>query len=195
MAMPALTTPHRWTVEEVLALPADGNRYEVVDGELLVSPAPRLDHQRVAGRLFIAITNYLAPVGLADCALFSPADITWGRHPKDADQLVQPDIFVIHPDDRASNWVDVARLVLVAEVVSPSSTRADRVVKRRAYQQHGVETYWVVDPDAQLVEVWHPDDERPAVLTDTLTWRWRDAEELRIALSDLFAGPNTGGNP
>jgi len=185
MAMP--DTARRYTVPEVLALPPDGNRYEVVDGELLVTPAPRFKHQHTAARLFLALTDYLRPLGLADCVLFSPADITWGVAPDEADELVQPDIFVV-PPDQLGDWQSMARLALVAEIVSPSSGRADRVVKRRAYQRHGVPTYWVVDPDAALVEVWTPEDDRPQIVTDVLTWRWdANAPELQIPMAELFA--------
>ncbi|MFI5280097.1 MAG: Uma2 family endonuclease [Gemmatimonadales bacterium] len=191
MPAPATPTPRRYSVEEVLAFPADGNRYEVVRGELLVTPSPRYDHQLVVGRLVFALRSFLAAMNLADSALTAPADITWGIPPRDAEDLVQPDIFVLHPDERVASWVNVARLALTVEVVSPSSTRADRVVKRRTYQQHRVETYWVVDPDAQLVEVWHPEDERPLIVTDTLTWRPTDsAPELAINLAELFAPPH-----
>ncbi len=190
MAMPVIPEARRYTVEEVLAFPADGNRYEVVQGELLVTPAPRGKHQFVAGRLYSLLRNYLSPLGLGDTVLFPPADITWGIPPREADELVQPDIFVVHLDEVSGEWLDMKRLLLVAEVVSPSSSRGDRVVKRKAYQRHQVATYWVVDADAGLVEVWHPEDDRPAIVTDTLTWRWReDAGELRIALADLFAPP------
>jgi Uma2 family endonuclease len=89
----------------------------------------------------------------SDCVLFAPADITWGKRPRDAEDLVQPDVFVVPPEQTAGEWVGVSRLVLVVEVVSPSTTRADRVVKRKTYQRHGIPTYWVVDPDAGLVEV------------------------------------------
>jgi Uma2 family endonuclease len=185
MAMP--DTARRYTVAEVLALPPDGNRYEVVDGELLVTPAPRFRHQQTANRLHQALAAYLKPLGLADCVLFAPADITWGVDPDEADQLVQPDIFVA-PPDQLGEWRHMGRLMLVAEIVSPSSGRADRVVKRKAYQRHGVPTYWVVDPDAALVEVWTPADDRPRIVTDMLTWRWdAEAPELRIALDGLFA--------
>ena len=185
MAMPH--TARRYTVAEVLALPPDGNRYEVVDGELLVTPAPRFRHQQTAARLFDALRAYLRPLGLADCVLFSPADITWGVDPDEADELVQPDIFVV-PPDQLGEWQGMARLALVAEIVSPSSGRADRVVKRKAYQRHGVPIYWVVDPDAALIEVWTPEDDRPRIVTDVLTWRWDvDAPELRIVLEELFA--------
>lgn len=118
----------------------------------------------------------------------APADITWGVPPGDAEDLVQPDVFVPDPDRPLGDWLDVTRLELAAEVVSPSSTRADRVVKRKAYLRHGVGTYWVVDDDAKLVEVWRPGDDRPEIVTELLIWRVRDAApELRIPLSELLA--------
>ena len=61
--------------------------------------------------------------------------------------------------------------LLAVEVLSPSTARADRTVKRRLYQRAGVPEYWIVDLEARLVERWRPADERPEVLTDTLTWR------------------------
>ncbi|HYN64433.1 MAG TPA: Uma2 family endonuclease, partial [Candidatus Limnocylindrales bacterium] len=95
---------------------------------------------------------------------------------------------VISPVVLGSSWVDVKRLELVAEVLSPSHTRGDRVDKRLTYQRHQVATYWVVDDVAQLVEVWHPADERPAIVTEVLSWSFREGDvELRIALAELFA--------
>jgi Uma2 family endonuclease len=191
MVMP--DTARRYTVEEVLAFPDDGNRYEVVQGELLVSLSPRFAHQRVVARLLDLLRAYLQPMGLADCVLPAPADITWGKPPRDAEDLVQPDVFVVPPEQAAGEWLGVSHLLLAAEVVSPSTTRADRVVKRKTYQRHGVATYWVVDPDAALVEVWRPEDDRPTIVTDTLSWRWDDATpELHIALEELFGPPMTG---
>jgi Uma2 family endonuclease len=188
MAMPVVPEARRYSVAEVLEFPADGSRYEVVQGELLVTPAPRWRHQLIITRMVTALVEYLRPLGLADSVLTSPADITWGVPPREAEDLVQPDVFVPDPDTTPGEWVNVRRLSLAAEVVSPSSTRADRVVKRKTYQRHGVATYWVVDDDAKLVEVWHPEDERPAIVTEVLTWRIRDdARESRLPLADLLA--------
>ena len=64
----------------------------------------------------------------------------------------------------------VNRLLLAAEVLSPSSARHDRFTKRRFLQKHRVSEYWIVDPEAQAFEVWHPDDDRPALIDDHLTW-------------------------
>lgn len=188
MAMPVTPEARRYTVEEVLEFPSDGNRYEVVGGILLVSPAPRLRHQVIISRLVHSLRDYLKPLGLADSVLTAPADITWGLPPREAEDLVQPDVFVVSPMAPGSNWVDVKRLELIAEILSPSNTRGDRVIKRLTYQRHGVPTYWVVDDEAQLVEVWHSADERPAIVTDALRWSFRDAEiALTISLAELFA--------
>jgi Uma2 family endonuclease len=74
------------------------------------------------------------------------------------------------------------------EVLSPSTARADRTVKRRLFQRTGVSEYWIVDVDARLVKRWRPGDERPEVLTDSLTWQSDPAvEPLRVDLPAFFA--------
>jgi Uma2 family endonuclease len=73
-------------------------------------------------------------------------------------------------------------------VLSPSTARADRTIKRRRYQRAGVPEYWIVDPDARTVERWRPDDERPEVLSETIAWRPSpDVEPLAMDLPTLFA--------
>lgn len=181
MAMP--DTARRYTVDEVLAFPDDGNRYELVDGELLVTPAPGTVHQVILSRLHVALALYLKDQP-EHTVLFSPADITW-----DEEKLVQPDLFVIPAGEVSTSWKSVKTLLLAAEVVSPSSARGDRLVKRPLYQRQGVQTYWIVDADAALVEVWHPDDERPEIVTNTLRWRVTPgAAEFVLELGTLFEG-------
>ena len=194
MAMPNPVAPEsrRYTVREVLDFPPDGNRYEVVTGELLVTPAPSAGHQLLVSRLMSHLSEYLKPLGCRDSLYSSPADITWGLPPEAAEDLVQPDVFVVEPGLFIRSWLDVREIVLAIEILSPSNTRADRVVKRRTYQRHGVGTCWMVDPAAELVEVWHPDDERPEIITDELRWALSaDSPELRIGLTELFAPPGS----
>jgi Uma2 family endonuclease len=94
---------------------------------------------------------------------------------------------VVSTAEVTGDWRGVKHLCLVIEVVSRSSARGDRLVKRRAYQEAGVDTYWVVDPDRRVVEVWHPGDELPELVTGLLTWRLAlDAPELKINLPELF---------
>lgn len=180
MGMP--DTVHRYTVDEVLAFPDDGNRYELVDGELLVTPVPDPGHQLVLGHVYAQLRSYLADYKHLAQVFFSPADITWSK-----ERLVQPDVFVVPRGEVSPSWSSIQTLLLVVEVVSPSSARADRLVKRHLYQRQGVATYWVVDPDARLVEVWHPEDERPEIVTDALRWRATpEADELVIELAEVF---------
>jgi Uma2 family endonuclease len=182
MAMPE--TVQRWTAQMVRELPEDGKRYEVVHGELLVTPAPRGRHQLVLGRLYAWIRAYLERLGRPDTVLFSPADISWT-----GDTLVQPDLFVVPVEEVSNDWETFKTLLLAVEIVSPSSTRADRLLKRRLYQEQRVATYWIVDIEAELVEVWHPEDQRPQIVTDVLRWRASEAApELTIGLGALFGG-------
>jgi Uma2 family endonuclease len=177
-----MVAPTYWTAEQVRQLPDDGNRYEVVHGELLVTPAPRLDHQLLVTRASIALGNYLAlePVGIV---LTSPADISWGR-----DVLVQPDVFVIPPHEaRTRDWSRIRSLLLVVEVLSPSTARADRFTKRRRYQEAGVPLYWIVDGEEQRVEVWTPGAQLPVIESDRLVWHPAGAgQPFTLELADLF---------
>jgi len=180
MAMPA--TIRRWTKELVQALPNDGNRYELVAGELLVTPAPAPWHEIVQSRLVVALLDYVRPLGLIETLFYLPADISWTE-----DDLVQPDIFVVAPEDLSLDWKTFKHLRLVVEVLSPSSRRGDRVVKRKLYLQNEVETYWVVDPDRHVVDVWRPGDAEGTTVADALAWRVTpEAPELRIPLNEIF---------
>jgi Uma2 family endonuclease len=177
-----MAVPTYWTAEMVRQLPDDGKRYEVVYGELLVTPAPRFDHQLLVSRLFAALSGYLAR-GSVGLVLTSPADISWGR-----DVLVQPDLFVVPFDEaRTRQWSRIRSLLLVAEVLSRSTARADRFAKRRRYQEAGVPVYWVVDGDERRVEVWTPEAELPVIETARLTWRpGGAAEAFTLELAELF---------
>jgi Uma2 family endonuclease len=184
MGMPALNE-RRWTRAEVLALPDDGQRYELVDGELLVSPAPRLRHQHVVQVLFRQIDPYVIRHRLGD-TFGLPGDLTLN-----SGQVVQPDLFVVSDvlDPRTATWDEVGVPFLAVEVLSPSTARHDRIVKRMAYQRAGVATYWIVDTDSRLVELWTPDADRPVIITDELVWQPDPAvAPLRIAL-DTLLGP------
>ncbi|HXV86750.1 MAG TPA: Uma2 family endonuclease, partial [Gemmatimonadales bacterium] len=150
-----------------------------------VSPAPRVRHQLAVGDLHVRLASYLKPLRHRALVLLSPADITWGTQ----EDLVQPDVFVVPVSETSDEWNTIRTLLLAAEVLSPSTARHDRITKRRLYQEHGVLTYWVVDPDARLVERWHPGDTRPEIVTDRLTWRVApDAPEMVIELDEFFQG-------
>jgi Uma2 family endonuclease len=183
MGMPVRSDTY-YTREMVLAIPEDRNRYELVYGELLMSPSPVMRHQVVLGRLYAMMYAYLeqVPVGRV---LFSPADITWGS---DADILVRPDLFVVAPGDVAkADWDDLRNFLLFAEVLSPSTARYDRFTKRRLYQEMKVPLYWVLDPVARQVEIWTPEALTPRFERERLAWQPdRDTASLAIELQKLF---------
>lgn len=184
MAMPALE--HRyWTATDVRALPDDGNRYECIGGELLVTPAPRGRHQAALRDLFRILDPYVQRHGVGD-VLWSPADIEL-----EPDSLVQPDLFVarLRPGVRRfRDWTDIAGLVLAIEVLSPSTAHYDRMVKRQFYQRAGVSEYWIVDLDARLIERWRPQDERPEIVHELMRWQPGGAPEaLDFDVARFFA--------
>jgi Uma2 family endonuclease len=173
---------HEWTAERARALPADGNRYEVLDGELFVTPAPTWDHQSIVEELFPTLKTYVE-AGALGWAKISPADVEFSSR-----RLVQPDVFVVALQDPSPRgWRDIKALLLTVEVLSPTTARADRHRKRVIYQSQRIPEYWIVDPDARLVERWRPDDARPEILTDTLEWApSSDVPPLAIDLPTFF---------
>lgn len=177
-----MAAPAYWTADMVRALPDDGNRYEVVYGELLVTPAPRPWHEVLVVRLIARLADYLGRerVGVV---LGSRADISW-----DEASLVQPDVFVVDVvQARTLTWARFQNLLLVAEVLSPSSVKSDRFLKRRRYQEAGVPLYWIVDGDERQVEVWTPDARFPAFERDRLRWLPDGARSpFVLELADLF---------
>ena len=176
--------PSYFTADDVRALPEDGNRYETVHGELLVTPAPGGRHQFVLARLFRVLDAYLTANGLEQLC-WSPADISFGD-----DTLVQPDLFVADLSvlKQTWDWKDVRTLYLAVEVVSPSSARSDRGVKRRLYQEQRIPAYWVVDIDQQRVEIWTPGAALPVIERERLVWRHPALEtDCVVELGRLFA--------
>ena len=175
---------HRWTREEVLALPDDGQRHEVFDGELIVTSAPSYRHQAVVGELYFVLATYTRAVNIGRL-LLSPADL-----PLLGGQVAQPDLFVLPHGNFAQDWSDAPVPILAIEVASPSTVRYDRGLKRRGYQKAGVAEYWIVDPDARLIERWRPEDTRPEFLVDQITWQPDSAlAPLTIELSTLLGEP------
>lgn len=156
-----------WTVGMLDALPDDRNRYEVIDGELFVTPAPSVVHQIAASRLFLLLAPYAVLVGLDP--LFAPTAVTFSDR-----REVQPDVLVIPrlPNGKhAAHFRDVGVLVLSVEILSESSTRTDRHEKRHLYQDEHVADYWIVDLDLRRIERWTPDAIQPELLTKTLAWQ------------------------
>ena len=166
MGMPA-AIQHRWTADEVRALPdVPGQRFEVVDGELLVSPSPVRRHQKVAFELAVILREYLLAFQGGD-VLMAPSD-----YELDGFTMVQPDLYVVPLVDGSMPDVQQGpdEAFLFVEVLSPSTARSDRVVKRERYQRQGIE-YWIVDIDARVIERWQPNALRPDMLAEQFEWQ------------------------
>lgn len=184
MSMPA--SHRRWTADEVRALIDEARpapRYELIEGELLVTPAPGPSHQMAAALLWKALQEYLEPRGLGT-AYLSPADIELAP-----ETIVQPDVFVVPPSSsRLETWREVRGLLLSAEILSPSTARHDRVTKRRFFKDKGVPHYWVVDLDARVFECWEAPRDLAVLVDNRLEWRPEGASEpFVMSLPDYFA--------
>ena len=166
MAMPATRTD--WTVEMLDALPDDGQRYEIIDGELFVTPAPSDVHQYVVGELHFQLLQYLRRSGVGH-PVMSPADV---RREDRRRNRVQPDIFVVRVRDakRPAYPFDLTDLLLAVEVESPSNPRYDYQTKRLLYLNSGVPDYWIVSPSARVISRWRRPEDPGEILSEQLTW-------------------------
>ena len=145
-----MATSVRLTYEDYLKLPDDGNRYEIIDGELIVNPSPVPDHQRVIRNLCNVLDRYFEDFSGGE-VLPSPIDVVLAP-----DQIVQPDVIVVLAAHAAivgrKNVVGAPDLVV--EVLSDATRRRDEMEKRKLYDQHGVTEYWIVDSLIETVKIY-----------------------------------------
>lgn len=168
-------------------LPDDGQRYELIDGELVVTPAPSEAHQLVVLRLAALLDAYLGAHGVGR-TLIAPADVRRADRERNS---VQPDVFVVRLVDgrRPAYPYGVHDLLLAVEVSSPSSALLDYQVKRDVYLADGVTEYWIVNPDARNVSRWRERADRGEVLSESIEWHPDGmVEPFRLKLPGFFAG-------
>jgi Uma2 family endonuclease len=146
------------TYEDFLLFPEDGKRHELIDGEHYVTPSPNLRHQRISGRLYLLIGNWLEahPIGRL---YYAPLDVLFSNH-----DIVEPDLLYVS-NARAESALANGKHVtgapdLVIEIGSPSTRRRDETIKRRLYERFGVVEYWIVDPDIDTIRVYRATDGR-----------------------------------
>ena len=174
----------RYTADDLADTPDDGNRYEVIDGVLYVTPAPLLVHQWAQMLLTEPMLPYARATGLV--LFLAPTAVRASEVTE-----VQPDLLVFDPariDPDEERRLPMASLVLAVEILSPSTRHRDRGLKRRTYLANGVAEYWVVDLKRRTVDVWQTGDAAADVRVDTLSWQPvpRHAP-LVIDLRELFA--------
>lgn len=149
--MKPTTSDLKLTYEDLLQLPEDGLRHELIDGEHYVSAAPNLRHQLVVGRLFLSIGNWLEvhPVGRV---LFAPFDVVLSDF-----DVVEPDLLYFS-HERAKSILTPARAMgppeLVIEVFSPSTRKRDETLKKRLYERSGADEYWCFDPEIDVARIY-----------------------------------------
>ena len=184
MGMPA-TTDRYWTPADLARFPErDGNRYECINGELFVTPSPRPVHVIAQELLRGELHQALRAAGQS----LRVFDATQDFYPTAAD-LVQPDLFVLRERATANMRLDrPGCVVLVVEVLSPSTAARDRGIKRALYQRAGVPEYWIVDVDARSIERWTPGATSAEIRHEVIEWRDPVSEAaVRIDLPRFFA--------
>ncbi|MEZ4425864.1 MAG: Uma2 family endonuclease [Gemmatimonadota bacterium] len=184
--MPQTPTRYTWTYDEYARLPDDGNRYEVMDGEVLVTPSPSPMHQHILVKLIVALNAYVDRHRLG--VILPDVDLLFVEG-----TFLRPDLLFV-PD--AGRTGITSRGVhstpeLVVEILSPSSGSIDRVKKSRRYPDFGVPEYWVVDPEERAVWVWRfsqgsNDAER---VEGRLSWRPADALEPLVLETEVLFRP------
>ena len=178
MALPQIT----W--QDVQQLPDDGRRREAIEGELYVTPAPSFRHQRISQRLEMALHDLLEVPGHGT-VVHAPIGVEFPA----TEEGVQPDIIFVSTARRGIICDEGIRGApdLVIEILSPTTARRDRGVKRRLYERQGVSVYWIVEPDAAVVEVWtfgaQPGHGR---YTDSLPLTLEGAQVGEINLAEVF---------
>ncbi|NMF83514.1 Uma2 family endonuclease [Nodosilinea sp. P-1105] len=181
--MTPATNRIRWTTADLALFSDDGKRYEIIDGELIVTRAPRWSHQEVTGRIFAALDNWCQDTGLGRAAINPGIIFT------DEDNVI-PDV-VWASNERLDVLMDEAEHLtgapeLVVEVLSPGKKdeQRDRQLKLKLYSQQGVQEYWIVDQTLRQVQVYRRDY---AVLTLVVTLQ--GADSLTSPLLPDFACP------
>lgn len=141
------------TYEDYVMFPDDGRRHELVGGDHYVTPAPSIVHQRFLGNVYHVLKAYVLKQGQGEL-FFAPVDVVLSE--KD---VVQPDL--VYVSAARQGIITAANIQgapdLVMEVISESSRRLDRKVKRHLYSRYGVTEYWLADPELRIFEVYRPD--------------------------------------
>ena len=166
MAMRSTPLPERtmWTVADIEALPDDGNRYEILHGELLVTPLPSNGHQRIAVHLIYSVVRWCRTH--TGWAVRAPG----GMYVSETNWF-EPDLCVYPvPDQTDVPWREMPPPVLVVEILSQSTTKRDRHRKRPAYLANGVAEVWLIDRNKRTIERWTKASEFPDTFQGSITW-------------------------
>ena len=178
--MDVATETRPWTLQELHRLPDDGNKYELVRGELFVTPAPSVDHETVIARLARVLEPYVAVNGLG--LVYRPRAVM-----RVEGSEVEPDLMVRQaPPRKRTAWEDMPLPILVVEVLSPYTRRRDRMQKRKLYMDAGIAEYWMVDPEKESITIVQR-GRADVTARDTLIWQPPSVSPaLNVQLADVF---------
>jgi Uma2 family endonuclease len=172
------------THEDLEKFPDDGNRYELLQGELIVSPSPAGIHQVVLGRLY-ADLKVAARTARFGTVIIAPFDVRFSRS-----NVVEPDLIAFSQDQypQYKGTYFEGAPAFVVEVLSPGSVKYDRVRKANLYMEHGVQEYWVVEPQSNrvLIHVAGIDEPMPRIVTAGIIAS-AVIPEFQVDLEALFA--------
>jgi Uma2 family endonuclease len=165
----AMSTATKLTYEDYLAIPDDGRRHEIIDGEHYVVPAPNTSHQLVSGNIYFALALWVREHA-SGVVMYSPVDVILSEH-----DIVEPDLVFVRSENasRVEQRGIAGSPDLVVEILSPSNRRYDQVRKRELYERFGVPEYWIVDCDERTVKV----------------LRLRGARYAEIEIGDILTSP------
>ena len=165
----AMSARAEWTVDMLDALPDDGQRYELVDGIVHVTPAPGLAHQLIAGHLHYLLKLYLSGSTVGR-PLISPSDVWRADRTRNR---VQPDVFVVRlVDSKLPRYpFAMADLLLAVEVSSPNDPAYDYQTKRALYAANGIPEYWVLNGEAKNLSRWRGSADPGEVLSARVEWQ------------------------
>jgi Uma2 family endonuclease len=138
-----LTLPRRLTYDDYRRIPDDGQRYEILDGEVYVSPSPTLAHQHASAALYLQLARAVPDDARV---YYAPIDVILGEH-----DVVQPDLVVVATSQLTPRGIEGPPRIVV-EIVSSGRPDFDRRIKAQRYASFGVPLYWLVDPSARRVE-------------------------------------------
>ena len=139
------------TYDDFLLFPDDGKRHELIDGEHYVTPSPNIRHQEISGRLYLLIGTWLEEHARGRL-FYAPLDIVFSRF-----DVVEPDLLYMS-NERANEILTAQHVTgapeIVIEIGSPGTRKRDETIKRRLYERSGVQEYWVIDPDLDVIRVY-----------------------------------------
>jgi Uma2 family endonuclease len=173
----------RYTYEDYLSVPeGSSERYEIIDGELFVTPEARFRHQQVVSNLMYMLTRLAREHGFGE--VVGPVTVRLAD-----DTVTEPDLVFLSTS--RLGIIEQGRLHgtpdLVVEVLSPSNRSYDRTLKRRRYMASGVPELWILDADEHTIEVWRPGAVAPETPREVVTWRVGE-RAFALQLAEIFRG-------